>query len=75
MVWFRALSLAVARLQLSYYPERAFCRVGEDGGHPGRADSIAVSQCALPIKRAMEKHFCLSGHFTDGRVEAWGKKK
>lgn len=30
MVWFHALSLAGARLQLSYYPERAFCWVGED---------------------------------------------
>lgn len=55
--WFHTLSLAVARLQLIYYPERALCWAGEDGEYPGRVDSIAASQCALPIERAMEKHF------------------
>lgn len=43
-VWFHTLSLAVARLQLIYYPERSFCWVGEDGECPGRVDSIAASQ-------------------------------
>ena len=48
MVWFHALPLAVGRLQLSCYPERTFYWVGEDGEYPGRMDSIAASQRALP---------------------------
>lgn len=68
--------VTVTRLQLKCCPERAILLVwGALGVLWWGGFCSCQSICSACGEQQQEAHFCLSGHFVDGKVEAQGRKK
>lgn len=78
MAWLHdpSLVVTVTRLQLKCCPERAILLVWGALGVPWWGGFCSCqSICSACGEQQQEPHFCLSGHFVDGKVEAQGRKR